>query len=93
VRNVEEPAAEVELRAHELWRADGDHRWQVITCQRGMVWITQRRDVRDYVLEAGEVFVITLPGAVLVQALDDACIQLSPSLRAKPYTGDYRFFS
>ena len=93
VRNVEEPVVEVELRAHELWRVDGDHRWQVISCQRGMVWVTQKRDLRDYVLTAGEVFVITLPGTVLVQALEDASIQLSPSLRATPYVGDYTFFS
>jgi len=93
VRNVEEPAAEVDLRVHDLWRVDGDYRWHVITCQRGMVWVTQKRDLHDYVLTAGDVFVITLPGTVLVQALEDASIQLSPSLRATPYVGDYTFFS
>jgi len=91
--NAEGPIDEsVELRAQELWSLDGDHRWRMIVCVSGEVWITQERDLQDYVLEAGDVFIVNQRGSVLIGALDDASIAVTPSVEGKPYRGDYRFF-
>jgi hypothetical protein len=83
----------VELRAGDFWRASGDDRWKMIVCRQGMVWITQERDFQDYVLEAGEMFLITQPGVVLMQALEDARVEITPSLKTTPYKGNYVVFS
>jgi hypothetical protein len=76
-----------------LWQARGDQRWRVIICHRGVVWITQERDMVDYVLQEGEIFIVTLPGLILVQAQKPASVTVvTPSIRARPYVGDYRVF-
>jgi hypothetical protein len=64
----------------------------MIVCVSGVAWITQERDMQDYVLTAGQIFLVTLPGTVLVQGLKDATVQITPSLRARPYVGNYVTF-
>jgi hypothetical protein len=76
-----------------VWRARGDQRGRVIICRRGLIWITQERDVVDYVLHEGEIFIVTLGGLVVVEALEPASVTVvTPSTRARPYAGDFRTF-
>jgi hypothetical protein len=56
------------------WQARGDQRGRVFICHRGIVWITQERDAIDYVLQKGDMFIVTLPGQVLIQALEPASV-------------------
>jgi hypothetical protein len=91
--DLDEGQVHLDLEVGALWQARGDQRWRVIICCRGVVWITQERDVGDYVLQEGEIFIVTLPGLVLVQALEPASVTVvTPSIRARPYAGDYRTF-
>lgn len=60
---------ELKLPSNELLKVDGDMRDMQIVCQRGRLWITQVDDDKDYILRAGERFVVTRPGLVLVQSL------------------------
>ena len=92
LRNVQSPATGVELQAGDFWQASGDDRWKMIVCLRGMVWITQERDFRDYVLEAGDMFLITQSGVVLMQALEDARVEITPCLKTRPYKGKCAVF-
>jgi len=93
IRNTEGKAnTSVELDAHGLWRLEGDNRWKMIVCVRGEVWVTQTGDVRDYVLAPGEILVVTQRGGVLVEALSDASILVTPSLKSPPYKGQYPIF-
>jgi len=92
VSNVQSPVTKVKLHSGDLWRMDGDHRWKMIVCLEGRLWITQERDVRDYEMRAGDMFIVTQPGLVLVQALEEACMQITPSLKTAPYVGNYGVF-
>lgn len=93
IANLYEDQVHLDLEIGALWQARGDQRWCVIICCRGEVWITQERDVVDYVLQEGEIFIVTLPGLVLVQALKPATVTVvTPSTRARLYAGDYRIF-
>jgi hypothetical protein len=74
------PESDIELNARGIQRLAGDNRWRAIVCQHGRVWITQKHDLKDYVLSAGEVFLITNPGTVIVQALEAARVEITPSL-------------
>ncbi len=87
VRNVQSPMIEVDLPTGRVWRMEGDHRWRMIICRSGEVWVTQERDLQDYVMTAGDVFVVTQPGLVLVQARENAEVQITPSLKSHPYVG------
>ncbi len=90
--NLAQPTVPVHLDGRAVYRLDGDHRWHMIVCREGLVWITQERDVRDYVLSAGEIFIVTRRGRVLVQALPEARIEVTPSLEGSPYVGNYVLF-
>jgi hypothetical protein len=93
VGDLDEGQVHLDLEVGALWQARGDKRGRAIVCRRGVVWITQERDVVDYVLQEGEIFVVTLPGLVLVQALEPASVTvITPSIAARPYAGDYRAF-
>lgn len=93
IRNIEGRLSEVvELDTKDLWRLDGDNRWRMIICARGEIWITQERDVRDYVLTAGEMFIVTQRGSVLIEALRDASAEITPPLKSASYRGKYPVF-
>ncbi len=66
------------LSRGKLWRIAGDNRWRAVVCVEGVVWVTQEWDLQDYVLEAGQMFLITLPGKVIVQALVDTWCTIDP---------------
>jgi hypothetical protein len=92
VADLDEGQVHLNLEIGALWQARGDQRWRAIICRRGAVWITQERDGVDYVLQAGEIFIVTLRGLVLVQALEPASVTVTPSIRDTPHAGDYRTF-
>jgi Protein of unknown function (DUF2917) len=53
-----------------------------IVCNAGTVWITQERDARDIVLQAGQSLVFDRAGLALVAALQPAAIRIE-RLRAE----------
>ena len=85
--SVHRAANEVQLPARQIWRESGDHRGQVVTCERGMVWLTHEHIPGDYVLMPGQEFVVAQRGLLLVQGLGDATLQIAdpafPSAAAK----------
>ena len=51
--------------------------------------MTQEGDIRDYMLEAGDAFLITLPGLVMVRAMTTARLGYAESLMAEPFKGRF----
>ena len=83
--DLDEGQVLLDLEVGVLWQARGDQRGRVFICRRGVVWITQERDAIDYVLQEGEMFIVTLPGLVLVQALEPASVTVvTPLSRERP---------
>ena len=66
----------VGLPADRFWRMNSDSRGKVVTCLKGMLWISQEGDHKDYVLTPGQEFVVTQRGLVVVQTLRDALMQV-----------------
>jgi hypothetical protein len=52
----------------------------MVICLRGRLWITQERDPNDYVLTPGELFIVSRRGTVLIQALAESTLQITPSM-------------
>jgi hypothetical protein len=89
VEACSDPASAVELARGELWRAVGDTRWRAILCLDGMIWITQDGDPRDHLISAGEMFLISQDGEILVQGLIDARFSITPCLATPPFHGKF----
>jgi hypothetical protein len=56
-----------------------DARGAVLRVVRGRIWLTQHRDPRDIMLEAGKAWTIDRPGAAVVEAQNDAGIVITES--------------
>ena len=65
----------LEFRAGELWhQADGAG--LLINCLEGVIWVTEEGDLNDRIIKAGERFLISGRGLVVLEALTDAQICL-----------------
>ncbi len=64
-------------------------RGKIISCLKGSIWVTQEKDLEDYILEEGESFMVTVPGRVIVQALEEARFSVNHSLRKSRFSGSY----
>ena len=49
-----------------------------VVCHSGSVWVTQERDGRDIVLEAGGAFTLDRKGTAMVQAFEASAISIRP---------------
>jgi hypothetical protein len=76
--NLVSSAGRLELSLHpgEIIKFSGDRRGLQVVCRTGALWITQTDDEKDHVLQAGETFVVTRPGLVLVQSLGEGLAQV-----------------
>ncbi len=83
------PSERLELRRADLQALEGDNRWRMIICLRGEVWVTQERDLEDYVLTAGDMLVVNQRGKVVLGALQEAVVEVTASMRKAPYQGEY----
>jgi hypothetical protein len=61
----------------ELTRLDGDVAGRVISCRKGVLWLTQTGTPGDHLIRAGEAFSIDRPGLVLISALEDSVYVVS----------------
>jgi len=87
--NLESPDQTIDLEAGQSWALKGRRRQQTLLCLEGSIWITQEGDIRDYVLEEGDAFLVTLPGKVLVRALRPARVGYCEGLHTEPYRGRF----
>ena len=67
-----------------LCRVNGARSNRAVRCLQGLLWITQEGDGRDRFLTAGEAYRTSLPGFVLVQALDESRIEVSYEKAGRP---------
>ena len=70
------------LQGQHVHLHDGEG--QVVTAQRGTLWITQDGNVRDWILEAGESVGFDRHADVLITAMSDAAIRLGSESRSMP---------
>ena len=87
--NLSTPDTIVDLAAGQGWGLKGRRRQQTLFCLQGKVWVTQECDIRDYVLEEGDAFLVTLPGLVLVRALTPARLGYAESMMPEPFKGRF----
>ncbi|GAB6909538.1 hypothetical protein JCM12296A_53830 [Desulfosarcina cetonica] len=78
--NSPNPDTVVDLTVGQKWRLMGKREYQTLFCLQGRVWVTQECDIRDYVLEKGDAFIVTQRGLVIVRAIIQARIGYAESI-------------
>lgn len=66
----------VELRRRGVERITNATPGTTIVCEKGILWLTQANDRRDYILFAGERFDKVQRGNVLVEAMRDSVVRV-----------------
>jgi len=89
VSNLNKPEKKVHLSAGQGWGLRGKPGRQTLFCLQGRLWVTQESDIRDYLLEAGDAFLVTQPGLVLVRALTTAQIGYAENRTTAPFRGRF----
>ena len=88
--NIRLPDKVLDLEFGQGWALKGRKGQQTVLCLEGSLWVTQEGDIRDYVLEEGDAFLVTQPGLVLVRALKRSRIGYCEHLGAKPFNGRFK---
>lgn len=68
---------EIFLAKNELITFEGDARNLNLTCLNGTVWLTQRNDPTDHIIQTGASFTGNRKGRIVVIALDAANLLLA----------------
>ena len=66
-----QPKAKIRLQRRDLQRIDNVKLGSTLSCDTGVLWVTQTGDYRDYILLPGDTVIVTRRGKVLVQAMRD----------------------
>ena len=74
--SVKSPKIELLLRPHQLLNLNNSGEHMAIECTKGTLWVTSAGDNRDHMLQAGRRFVPKTNGTVLIEAIDDACVDI-----------------
>ena len=81
--NLKLNRAELHLESHQvvgLLDAAGAR----VQVRRGRLWITQDRDGRDLLVDAGKEFTLDRPGLALIHAIETADVSLSEKAEQAP---------
>jgi hypothetical protein len=81
------------LCRNELIRLDGDAAGRVVSCRKGILWLTQTGNPGDHLIRASEAFAIEQPGMVLISALEESLYTVSGGKSNLPgFNGPYLAF-
>ncbi len=65
----------LELHRQSFHRALNIEPGTTVVCEKGLLWLTQAEDTKDYMLEAGDKLVLNHSG-VLIEALSEAGLSI-----------------
>jgi len=78
------------LKANQIVKMRGDLGHSIV-CERGTMWLTQHRDLRDVILRAGEAFTLDHAGPTLVMAVEPGAIRIVHAKGQPRATGPVAF--
>ncbi|HUH98205.1 MAG TPA: DUF2917 domain-containing protein [Anaerolineales bacterium] len=65
------------LQPHQVRKLVGVIPGTIISCDKGMIWLTESDDRQDYALRPGHRVVIRQRGEVLIEALNESDLHIS----------------
>ena len=70
------PRIEVVLHPHQVLNLDNTRHPMAIECRDGVIWVTCAGESQDYMLRAGKRYVPKSKGEVVIEAIDEACVDI-----------------
>ena len=70
------PRIEVILHPHQVLNLDNARHHMAIECKDGVIWVTCAGESQDYMLRAGKRYVPKSKGEVVIEAIDEACVDI-----------------
>lgn len=68
---------ELLLKSKQLLSLQEAQPGMAIECKQGVLWVTSTGDYTDHMLTAGESFQPKQAGEVVIEAIDDACLDIA----------------
>jgi hypothetical protein len=70
------PKDEIILHPHEVLTLNESHQGMAIECKEGLIWVTCTGEHQDYLLRAGKRYAPRSKGHIVIEAIDDACVDI-----------------
>ena len=70
------PRGELLLHPHQVLHLDNAQHRMAIECKNGVIWVTCAGESQDYTLRAGRRYVPKTSGEVVIEAIDEACVDI-----------------
>ena len=67
---------ELLLRPHEVLNLDNVQHRMAIECKNGVIWVTCAGEHQDHILHAGRRYVPKTKGTVVIEAINEACVDI-----------------
>ena len=74
--NSTTPKLEMLLHSHQLLTLNNSRHNVAIECKEGVVWVTAAGEYEDYVLSAGKRYEPKTRGEVVIEAINEACLDI-----------------
>jgi hypothetical protein len=70
------PKMELLLRPREVLSIDNQQHRMAIECKNGVIWVTRAGGHRDHILNAGERYIPTAKGSIVIQSIGEARVNI-----------------
>lgn len=70
------PKVELVMHPHQVLNLDNTRHHMAIECRNGVIWVTCAGENQDYMLRAGRRYVPKSKGAVVIEALNESCVDI-----------------
>ena len=67
---------ELLLKKHQLLTLNEVQPKMAIECKQGVIWVTHSGEHQDYMLRPGRHFLPKGKGSLVIEAIDDACVDI-----------------
>jgi hypothetical protein len=70
------PKIELFLRPREVLSLDNRQHPMAIECKNGVIWVTRTGGHKDHILNAGERYIPTSKGSIVIQAIGESQVNI-----------------
>ena len=70
------PKIELLLHPRQVLNLDNNQNRMAIECKNGVIWVTCAGEQQDHILHAGKRYVPRTKGSIVIEAIDEACVDI-----------------
>jgi len=66
----------LKLQERDFIRAEKTDAGTTVVCEKGILWLTQSNDLKDYMLKTGERMTVNQKSTILIEAMSEARVSI-----------------